>query len=272
MPEGKPRERKTGLLRTYGALAINSLLLVQLVGFVLSALLFGVTFADREQVVARLQGLAVARVEAFALTQLEGLEARLDEAEEDAGALGRLAARLADQAGALDAAREDLVPQLVASVLSQDCGNFCVPGDLLTVIADAVVVEQVAQLRLGEATVRDLIAQRYERTLRGLVADLRRFGAVNMAAFALMMGLVLARRIADWRFVAFSCALLGVTAYMTYWYVFGQNWAQAILFQEWSALFYQGAMIFACCVMIDWLFLRGRITERVLDTISAFSA
>lgn len=268
--EGNNVVRRTGgILRNLGTTAIAALLLVQLVGLRLSALLLAATFATRDQVAARLESFAVDRVEAYALKQLEGLGPHLEGVQDQGGALGRLAGLLGDRARVLEESREELVPQIVALTLSRDCESFCVPESLLPVIADVAIVQWAAQLRLGESTVQDLIAQRYKTTIRGLTNDLRRFGAVNMVAFALMIGLVLARQLANWRFVAFSVTLLAVTLYMSYWYAFGQDWVQVILFQNWAAVFYQGSMIFACGVMFDWLFLRGRLTEMVMNTLSS---
>lgn len=248
-----------------GRSALWALVAMQFAGLVMSALLFGVTFAQPEQVTARLQGFAVAKVETLATGFLDGAEAQAEEG----GALAGLAARLASEAGALDAAREKVVPQLVAYALSDDCGDTCVPAMMMAAITNISLVERAANLRVGETTAKDFIAQRYQQTLAGLISDLRGFGAVNVIAFALMIGLVAVRQLSNWRFVTFSVALFGFTLYMTHWYLFGQDWAQVILFQNWAAGLYQGAMIFACLVMIDWLFLRAFFTRLAGNAIGS---
>ena len=91
--------------------------------------------------------------------------------------------------------------------------------------------------------------------------DLRRFGLVNVVVLSLMLGLVVFRNHLNWRFAAFSVALTSYTAWAAYGYVYDQNWALAILFQDWASPGYQVAMVFFACFFFDWLFLRGTVTQ-----------
>ena len=68
-------------------------------------------------------------------------------------------------------------------------------------LAVQALVERAANLRVGEATLKNIIAERYQESLNGLIKDLRRFGAINAVAFALMI---------DWLFLrAFFTRLVG---------------------------------------------------------------
>ena len=259
-------------VESIGSWSVRSLLALQAVGLLLSALIFAITFASSEQVVARLQAFAVSETESYARTALDGIEARLSQTQEDGGALSMLAERLAAEAERTEALREHLVPQIVAYALSKADTDHCVPSVLLAGITNSALVSRAANLRIGESTAKDLIVHRYEQTLSGLIKDLRRFGGVNLVAFALMIGLLLGRNVFNWRFVAFSVGLFFVTAYMVHWYFFGQNWGQVILFQNWAAMTYQITLIFACCVMFDWLFLGGFVTQSIVNAITSLWA
>jgi hypothetical protein len=97
--------------------------------------------------------------------------------------------------------------------------------------------------------------------VQGLIKDLRRFGLVNVVVLSLMAALVLLRDRLNWRFFLGSALITGYTVWAAYGYVFDQNWALSILFQNWAGPSYQAGMIFVACVFSDWLFLRGHITN-----------
>lgn len=254
-----------------GRRLVAILLTVQAVGLIVSLGLFGVTFMRLDDLTTRLQGYAVEKVETYAAERLGEVETRLTEG--DGGALlNALADRLVEDSERVEEMRARLVPQMVAFALSEDCGDHCVPAAVLAEITNVALVQRAANLRIGERTARDLVVERYQSTLRGLVQDFRRFNAVNAVAFALMIGLLLARGIAGWRFTAFSVGLLAVTLYMAQWYLFGQNWGRVILFNDWAATAYQGGMVFACLVMIDWLFLRGFFSKLIGNMIGSLGA
>ncbi|WP_333817731.1 hypothetical protein [Tabrizicola sp.] len=189
-----------------------ALVAVQLTGILLSTLLVAITFLDRSEVEVVLQGFAVSKVEAAA-------DAAWTEAvgQADAGSraerLGALARRLGIEAEAVEARRAEIMPALVSYVLSERCKDDCHIEALVVQVTDQALVQRAAALRLGQVTLGDFIAERYDRTFRGLVNDLRRFGLVNLVALGLMLGLVLLRDHINWRFAAFSVAVTAYTAW-----------------------------------------------------------
>ena len=245
-----------------------ALLMVQLLGLVLSALLVAATFMTPAQVEQRVQSFAIAKVEAAAQTAWDDSGGLRGEGSAIAR-LKDLAARFGRDADGADAQRRVLVPALLATALSDRCGEGCGLPAVAALAVDSVLIERAARLRVGETTLKDFIVGQYDSAVRGLINDLRRFGLVNMVALALMMGLVLFRDRLDWRFAALSVAVTGYTAWAAYGYVFTQNWALAILFRDWAGPGYQIAMIVVCCVFVDWLFFHGRITRFIVDAFTA---
>lgn len=243
------------------------LVCLQAIGLTLSALLVVLTFVSAEQVQHRLQAFAIAKVETAATQALENVQpagAQADRAEK----LSALAERLGVQARQTELTREEIVPALLDYALSERCAGECGLALAAGVTVNATLITKVAKLRVGQATLQDFILERYDETLRGLVGDLRRFGLVNLVALGLMMGLVLLRNYLNWRFLAFSVAVSAYAIWAAYGYLFGQNWALTLLFQDWAAPGYQAGMCFASALFFDWLFLRGKITELVVNAIA----
>ncbi len=129
------------------------------------------------------------------------------------------------------------------------------------------LIEKLSSLRVGENKVQDYIVERYESSVEGLITDLRRFGLVNMIALSLMMALVFFRSPLNWKISAFSTVLTGYIAWAAYGYVYQQDWVSAFLFKDWAAPLYQVSMIFVSIILADWLFLKGRITQFIIDAI-----
>ena len=251
-----------------GSLGRYGLVAVQLTGLVLSALLVWITFSTPDAVEQRLQGFAIAKVEEAANQAWADAGERMTTGDR-AGRLDALAARFALEADDVLAQRDRVVPALLAYSLSDRCGENCGLAALGGLAANSVMIQQAAQFRLGQGTVQDFIVGRYEASVRGLIADLRRFGAVNALALSLMLGLVLLRGMLNWRFVAFSVAVTGYVAWAAYGYVFNQNWALSILLQDWAAPGYQLGMILVSCLFADWLFLRGQITQLIGNAVAS---
>lgn len=237
-----------------------SLLAVQSLGILLSGFLVLVTFLDRNTVSARVQTFALGRVEAYA-DELwsEGL------LQAETRGLAGLADRFRGEAEASHALRDKLVPALVQYAASEQCGGGCGGTVVTAVLLDSALVQRAAAMEIGESTVKDLLAQRFEETVEGLVKDLRRFGLVNLIALSLMAALTLLMERLRWQFFALSTLVTGYTAYAVHGYLFRQNWALAILTHSWAAPGYQIAMILVILLLVDWLFLRGWITRLVVN-------
>ena len=251
-----------------GCTAKIGLIVVQLTGLILSALLLFVTFANPNQVEERLQTFAIAEVENAAEIAWSATSRELAEGNR-AERLGALAAQFGLQADAVDIKRQQIVPGLLAQAQSENCIEKCDYWAMAAVVANSEMVARVGQLRIGQATLQEFIRDRYDTSVQGLLTDLRRFALVNVIALSLMLGLVVLRNNLNWRFMAFSGAVTGYTVWATYGYVFGQDWALTILFQDWAAPGYQAAMLFASFLFFDWLFLRRVVTEFSLNVVGS---
>lgn len=247
-----------------------TLLAVQLVGAAIAICLVAVTFLSPDEVESRLQSFAIAKVEEAANTAWDEIEGQFGEGGR-AERLGALADRLGLNADALLAERDVIVPALIAYALSDRCTENCSTAVIAGVVVDTALVQRAAQFRLGQTTVEDFLVERYETSVAGLIADLRRFGVVNAIVLLLLAGLTALRNVLNWRFAAFSVALTGYTAWAAHGYVYKQDWALAILLQDWAAPGYQTAMIFVALFLADWLFLNGFFSKLIGNALATIA-
>ncbi len=241
---------------------------IQLVGLVISVLLVGVTYSSPEQVEERLRQFAIVEVESAATEfwtdrTIEGDEgSRIERLMALSGSLGV-------SAEVLDAERQEIVPAILALAKSETCQDNCEFWLLASAATYPAMVEHAAQFRVGQSTLGDFVVEHYETSVQGLLTDLRRFGFVNVVVLSLMLGLVVFQNRLNWRFAALSVVLTGYTAWAAYGYVYKQNWALAILFQDWASPGYLAAMVFFALLFFDWLFLRGTVTQTISNVLAS---
>jgi hypothetical protein len=245
-----------------------ALLTVQAAGLVLSIFLIVATYAKTPQVERQLRSFAIAQVDHAAQEAWQGAKDRMG-ANGRAERLAALKERFGREADETEEERKRIVPALLARAMSERCGEDCGFWALTARTVNSAMVQRIASLRVGQRTLSEFVVERYERTMSGLMVDLRRFGIVNAVALSLMIGLILFRGLLNWRFTAFSVILTSYVAYAAYGYLFEQNWAMAMLTQDWAAIGYQTMMIFVSCLLFDWLFLNGRITDAVISALAS---
>jgi len=243
-------------------------ILIQLLGVVLSAFLVVVTYANPTQVEAGLQRFAIAKVTEAADTAWREAGSALAGTQTEIR-LTALAEKFGQDSSSIDKQRQEIVPQIVAMALSDECRENCAAW---LVVGDAVndtLVEKAAGMRVGETTLGDFVKEKYDTTVDGLLRDLRRFGLVNVVALSLMALLILTHRFVHWRLKVLSVAITTYSAWASYGYVVQQNWAMSILTQNWAGPVYQASMIFVSILCIDWIFLGGWITQTISSAIAA---
>lgn len=245
-----------------------TLISIQLAGLVISAFLVGATFSNPDQVEERLRQFAIAEVERAA-NQVWS-DGTVEQGENGPSErLMALSGRLGLDAKLLDTRRQEIIPAILALAKFDTCQENCEFWVAASELTNIALLDRVAQMRVGQSTLGDFVVERYETSVQGLLTDLRRFGFVNVVVFSLMLGLVVLRNYLNWRFTAFSVALTSYTAWAAYGYVYNQNWALAILLQDWASPGYQVAMIFFALLLFDWLFLRGKVTQTISNLIAS---
>lgn len=247
-----------------------ALLSFQLAGLSASAFLVWVTYFNPDQVEDRLKNFAIEKVEVAADAAWIEASNSLEQSSR-AERLAALAEKFRREESEINKERETLVPALVAFALSDRCTENCGVVAIYGFAKNFAMLQQAAQLRVGQTTIGEFIVERYETTVQQLTMDLRRFGIVNLVTLALMSALLLLKDVLNWRFAALSISVTGYAAWAAYGYIYTQDWARTVLLQDWAAGGYQATMIFVCCLFSDWLFLRGQVTRLVMDAVASFA-
>lgn len=229
----------------------------------MAALLF-VVQSQPHLVEEKLQSFAIKQVETRAIVALD--EAQAVAQQSKPGLLQTLADRLADDAELL-AQRDAAIRAMVTSVARDRCD--CVANRFATdaALASVAIRDRLAALRLGEQTVGDFIAARYEKTIDELRTDLTRFGTANLIAFLPLIFLSVFRGRFGLRILPMTLLLATYVLYAMYWYVFTQDWAAAILFNNWAAGGYVASMLVVYFLLVDFTFFNGAITDAIIQAI-----
>ena len=219
-----------------------------------------------------------ARTQHFVVNEVEkGTRAALKETESDGlakTAMQRLARKYDDQAFILQHGIADRVPLIVATILAERCKGDCPEADTLEDIGLSLVLGKAMELEVKGATLREFVAERYDRTISGLMLDLKIFTFVNAMAFALVLllsaakGQTIARPLLKLTLMIAASVLIS-----SYFYLFGQDWFSTILLNQYVGWAYLLWMLLLLGLLIDIGFLRGMISNWIISAIgAAFSA
>ncbi len=227
------------------------------------ALLF-VVRSQPQLIEAKLQSFAIKQVETRAISALD--QAQIPAKQSENGLLQSLASRFADDAELL-VQRDVIIRSMVTAIARDrcDCGANRLAND--AAMASVGIRDRVAALRIGQQTVGDFVADRYEATINGLRADLTRFGIANLVAFMTLIFLSVFKGRFAARILPMTLLLAAYVLYGMYWYVFTQDWAAAILFNNWAAGGYVVSMVVVYFLLIDFTFFNGAITDAIVQAI-----
>ncbi len=230
----------------------------------MAALLF-VVQSQPQLIEQKLQSFAIKEVQSRAISALDQAQDAAQGSEN--GLLRTLADRFADDAELLEQ-RDAVIRSMVASVAQDRCD--CETNRLVTgaTLASIAIRDRIAALRIGEQTVGDFVAARYDATITGLRADLTTFGIANLVAFLTLIFLSVFKGRFGARILPMTLLLAAYVLYAMYWYVFTQDWAAAILFNNWAAGGYVATMLVVYFLLIDFTFFNGAITDAIVQTIT----
>lgn len=159
------------------------------------------------------------------------------------------------------------VPQFVGAVIAAMCRLDCENRAGLEAAVLKVYEDWLARLKLQLHTLRAMVEDKYKATLAELRHDIAIFVTSNLIAMTLGLALALFRGKAA-RHLLPIASLLGIsTLFMSYWYIFEQNWALAIIYSDyfgWSYLIFLG-LIFL--LLMDIALNRARITILVFNWV-----
>ncbi|MFG5382442.1 hypothetical protein [Yoonia sp. R2-816] len=245
--------------------------LLGLSGAILMAGFLYVITYQPQLIEAKAQSFVISTVEERVKLALDAAQTAAEES--DNSLLQSLAGRFADNAEVLAEQRDAAIAALVRNTAANRCAGDCDAATIRGTIASQALQSRIAQFKIGERTVGEFVVQRYEDTLNGLKKDLQTFSLANLIAFLTLMFMAVFRGRLGARILPMAILLAAYVIYACYWYVFAQDWASAIMFNDWVAGLYVLTMFFVYVVLIDWTFLRGRLTVAFIRSLpEAFGA
>lgn len=230
------------------------------VGAAFSAALLFVVMTQPKLIEEKLQSFAIAEVEDRAIALVGKAQSS------ESGLLQALGNRLAGDADKMEEALRVVIANALADKCLADCGESRLGAAL-----DAVgMASRIGELRIGERTVAEFAVERYDATIAGLIGDLTTFGAANLVAFLTLIFLTIFRGRFGLRILPMTLLLMTYVCAAIYWYVFTQDWASAILFNNWAAGGYVATMCIVYFLLIDFTFFNGAITDAIISTFLNF--
>ena len=198
-------------------------------------------------------------------------------AQAEAGDLGALTG-LAEQM--LGGARDKLawarsekmreaVHDFVAALTERRCDLGCTnpeaAGELVLELYDLYLEGLGVQRERLDA----LVASEMSIVIEELRRDILIFSGSNLGLFLAVVALALLRPAAQ-RHLAIPTALLTVaTLFMTWRYLFGQDWLRTVIFSDYWGYGYLVWVVLLFGVLLDIVVNRGRILSRLMDLLGA---
>ncbi|NNE83922.1 MAG: hypothetical protein HKN28_08110 [Alphaproteobacteria bacterium] len=223
----------------------------------------------------RARDVAVAEVsERFENTVIRlGQEDRLN-------SLSRFSEQLSERLEArMEKLRTDLangIDVFVANILTANCKFDCEKREQARQAVQTFYLERIAQYQITLDRIETAVADQYENVIEELRNDLRIFSGSNFAIFLLAFLLTIFKGRASPHLLPISLSMTVATVVAATWYVFGQNWLMAILFNDFLGWAYLGIIAVITLLLIDIALNKARVTTGIINATanavgSAFS-
>lgn len=181
------------------------------------------------------------------------------DSEEEPGRFGAVGERLAARADSLRATLSTGLSDRLAAVLSNFCEYDCGEG-----AADEEVVEgQAGLFDQASAAAMSVARGHYSETTRAVVRDLRIFTGINAVLFLLVLVASFIAPPAPKGTRVVFWILLAATGVSILAYFFVQDWFHTVLVGHYIGYGYGAWVAAVLATLIDWVILRGRISETV---------
>jgi len=231
-------------------------------------LVFGLAFA--------LSWAAPGHVENIARELIRAeVEKRVTEAMQslDSNPVARLAERLSgrnqDDRDGIRHRLADAVPKTVARIVAEMRDPDCACRRPVGHAPASTFDWRGAHLGQINDQLTLLVRSQYLRIAKGLTREFRIFTAANALVF-LLLGVAAAGRQRDGRELLIPALILLAAAFgVALIYLFGQNWLQTIVFNDYIGFGYTAWLAIAFAFLGDLIVNRARVTRAMLETVGS---
>lgn len=238
-------------------------------GFLVAIGLVGALLSAAAFALALLDPIVVERAARAALQR--EVERRVDhriDALSDAR-LGAVARRTLDRMGkdaeAIEQAIRTELPQRVAAVVADMLDADCECRRRVAQWLTRGLEERAAGLGEMRQRLTALIETAYAAVASSLLREIRVFTGTNAAAFALIGFLAWRRRTATLQLMVPATIVLCAVAVAAGFYLFGQDWLHAILFNDYVGFAYTACMLVVALFLGDIVLNRARVTTALAN-------
>lgn len=237
-----------------------------LIGFLLFGLGFALTFLSPIHYEKAARVFLEWKVE-------EQVRTRLDMVPDEVGQgrIARFAKSMAERNKTeIAALREQLRSGLkdrVATVVGRMQDVSCECRKAMTQAFGIATILQISSLERAEPQLRRVIEGRYGEIVGELLRDLRIFTGTNLLAFALLLGLSFAKPGHIRQLFVPGVLLFIATIAASGFYIFGQNWFFALLYNDYVGLGYAVWLLLIYGFLVDIAVFQASITSRIVEGI-----
>ena len=179
----------------------------------------------------------------------------------------KLSEKLAREIADVEAMVKAGTPKFIAAVIAAMCGFDCEQRAVLEAAVNQAFQDHLAHLNVGVNTLRGMVEEKYYAVLAELRRDITIFLGCNLAVMTLALAIAVFRGPAARHLLPIPAILTVSVLFAGYWYVFGQNWATAIVFSDyvgWSYLIFLGVV---GVLLWDIAFNRARWMSQLLSSL-----
>lgn len=244
-----------------------SLRVIGLIGLVLFAALFGLTYGVPQQVEESAKGFIKSQIE----KEVRGKAALVTDSS-----LAQKAKSLADKLGYQESQlKKDIendLPGKIASIMASMCGYDCEKKKQLAEEIKGGYLTKIKNLQVAQVNLTELVKGKYVEIVSNLKMDLRIFTLSNASMFLLLLLLSILKPQAIKQLYVPGIMLFTATLISSSIYVFGQDWFYTIIYNDYMGLAYLVYIGIIFAFLLDIAINKCRITCIILDMLgSVFS-
>ena len=239
-----------------------TLRLTGLLGVILFAALFSVTFLSPQKIEQSAKSFVTFQIEKEIK---EKYQASMD------STLANKALDLANRLGfEKQSLEEDLInklPEKIAASIASMCGYDCEKKKALAQSITSSHLERIKNIQIAESNLGNIIKGKYLEIIGNLKFDLRIFLGTNFVMFLLLLAISLYKSKAVAHLFLPGMLLLLATIVSSAIYIFGQDWFYTILYNDYMGFGYLGYISFIFGFLMDITFNKARVTTEVINAI-----
>ena len=162
---------------------------------------------------------------------------------------------------------KEKLPEKIASVIASMCGYDCEKEKELAVSITKGYLNKIANLKIAQQNLGDIIKSKYLEIVRNLKIDVRIFMGSNFAMFAILLLVSFLKPNAIAHLFLPGVFLFTSTIISSCIYIFGQDWFYTIIYNDYMGFGYFVYILVIFGFLMDITFNKARVTTEIINAI-----